>query len=649
METQTPQNPIVPTEPTQTEPAKTVTPELAKKPKRNKFWLYTVLFLVVAAGAAGAWYYLSLTSGDNTPPQLSLGGNKFQGSTITTAAQYSECDPKNTPAARTDLIDLTKGTYYVFTTEKMDLKDFEEAIYCSESGKKVQWEAAYYDNSDKKFLVGIGTGPWVGTKPLKNIYANEVFTLFLNGDVQIDHDVIKLVDEDDLKLTIDKDFRGWKLASSNNLIDIEDRITKIFIEKDGKFVETTIDKVSNNVAVWLKLKEATKGTTTSTTTTTTTTTTAPTSACGNGSVESGEQCDDGNSASPGCSATCTVENGYSCTGALSVCTLKCGNGTVEAGEQCDDGNSASPGCSTTCTLEPGYSCTAPAIGASVCTPIPAVCGDGNKISTEQCDDGNTTAGDGCSEICRGELGYTCTGTTPSVCAANAACGNGVIEGTETCDDRNTTSGDGCSSSCIIEEAWKCSGAPSVCTEACGNGILEEGEGCDDGVNNTDHPNGFHTYQCRLDCQPLRCGDGIVDNLKNEKCDDGNTNNNDGCLNGCTLPAVCGNGVKEGSEQCDDSNLIDGDGCSATCREELGYYCTDENGDPVACHTECGDGIIAGNEACDDGDTSSQDGCNTTCQIEPDACPGLNPPGFQFVVPEGWIFQDGECVPFTQTY
>ena len=42
--------------------------------------------------------------------------------------------------------------------------------------------------------------------------------------------------------------------------------------------------------------------------------------CGNGLVEPGETCDDGNaSAGDGCSATCQVEAGYECTGAPSVC------------------------------------------------------------------------------------------------------------------------------------------------------------------------------------------------------------------------------------------------------------------------------------------------------------------------------------------
>ena len=56
----------------------------------------------------------------------------------------------------------------------------------------------------------------------------------------------------------------------------------------------------------------------------------------------------------------------------------CGNGLVEPGEACDDGNTvAGDGCE------------------SDCTETTQLCGDGLVHSTEECDDGNTVAGDGC--------------------------------------------------------------------------------------------------------------------------------------------------------------------------------------------------------------------------------------------------------------
>ena len=64
-----------------------------------------------------------------------------------------------------------------------------------------------------------------------------------------------------------------------------------------------------------------------------------TAVCGNGKVELGEQCDDGNHvACDGCAPTCRLE--------------RCGDGIAECGEECDDGPAnGTPGgkCTSTCT------------------------------------------------------------------------------------------------------------------------------------------------------------------------------------------------------------------------------------------------------------------------------------------------------------
>ncbi len=107
--------------------------------------------------------------------------------------------------------------------------------------------------------------------------------------------------------------------------------------------------------------------------------------CGNGILEFGEQCDDGNTISgDGCSATCQTE----------AVPAVCGNGVVEAGEECDDGNLISgDGCSAACTLE-----GAPSGGGG--GVIKYLCGNGIKDPGEQCDDGNNISGDGCNSICQ---------------------------------------------------------------------------------------------------------------------------------------------------------------------------------------------------------------------------------------------------------
>lgn len=129
--------------------------------------------------------------------------------------------------------------------------------------------------------------------------------------------------------------------------------------------------------------------------------------CGDGELDMGEGCDDGNTMSgDGCSATCEVEF--------------CGDGVVQGTEQCDDGNSTpGDGCSPTCTIEK--------------TPC---CGDGIVDMGEECDDGNTSGGDGCSATCQNE--------------DPPCCGDGILQAGEECDDGNTSDGDGCSAVCEIE-------------------------------------------------------------------------------------------------------------------------------------------------------------------------------------------------------
>ena len=98
---------------------------------------------------------------------------------------------------------------------------------------------------------------------------------------------------------------------------------------------------------------------------------------------------------------------------------------------------------------------------------------------------------------------------------------------------------------------------------CGNGLIEPGEECDDGEDNAAAPGA-----CRPDCNLPACGDEITD--PGEDCDDGNLTAGDGCEATCHVTdpdAVCGDGEETGAEFCDDGNTADGDGCSADCLVE----------------------------------------------------------------------------------
>ncbi len=93
----------------------------------------------------------------------------------------------------------------------------------------------------------------------------------------------------------------------------------------------------------------------------------------------------------------------------------------------------------------------------------------------------------------------------------------------------------------------------------------------------------------------RCGDGLVSGT--EQCDDGNTDDTDGCTNRCTI-AACGDGVKAVTEQCDDGNTDDTDACTNRCT--------------IAA---CGDGVKAVDEECDNSALPQPDPyCDGNCHL-----------------------------------
>jgi len=327
--------------------------------------------------------------------------------------------------------------------------------------------------------------------------------------------------------------------------------------------------------------------------------------CGNGIVDPHEACDD-KGVSGGCTASCQVVAGFTCsknptTGAGTCVPAPksvCGNAIVETGETCDDGNQASlDGCSSSCKIEAGYSCTTPGM---LCTQNER-CGDGNvdQDRGEVCDDGNTNSGDGCTGDCSQiEPNFVCA-TPGKPCVSTVRCGDSKIGGNETCDDGNSKGGDGCSATCTLEPGWTCSVIGLPCSAAkCGDGILAGLEECEYAVGETAPKTGCDVnckivagYDCATTapfaCAATNCGNKIVE--RGEQCDDGNNLAFDGCykckaepscVNG-VCKSVCGDGQRYDDEQCDDGNNRDNDGCSSTCKIETGFTCTDITNQPPA--------------------------------------------------------------------
>jgi cysteine-rich repeat protein len=305
--------------------------------------------------------------------------------------------------------------------------------------------------------------------------------------------------------------------------------------------------------------------------------------CGNGILEEGEECDDGNNIDcDGCSAKCIIEF--------------CGDGIVQYGEQCDDGNNINgDGCSSNCMIE-HY--TPVCIDADFEYDINlGVCGVNCLSSCGSIDETSINVPLGAryevrGQVLRGSPGQ-CQTNEDFYLEINDEFGPETVDDADPCaisvriDFLGTFNFNSGWNDIIIHSASQC--PPDVhansveltklCLyyiEECGNGILDSGEQCDDGNNiNGDGC----SSNCMIEHYTPVCGNGILDS--GEQCDDGNNINGDGCSSTCVIEhytPVCGNGILDSGEQCDDGNNINGDGCSSTCVIESTNPCKNKNND-----------------------------------------------------------------------
>jgi len=299
-------------------------------------------------------------------------------------------------------------------------------------------------------------------------------------------------------------------------------------------------------------------------------------------------------------------------GGIAVGVQVCGNGTVEEGEDCDDGN-----------LDNDDGCN------SVCEVVP-FCGDGNIDPGEVCDDGNGDDGDGCDGECQSE-GLAFGGVQNGVAMADALAGGFQVCFSDLYNaDLDHAGMQAACDGDTVMVACREVGQPDFLVSAMGargevfRATPAEQEGSThthNGVQwyyNDNWSFGFapagvpvrlnqadvegdpgaaqrlswHTignsggYRCgataglnanagwerivlhrgggiAVDVQI--CGNGEVE--EGEACDDGNLANDDDCNSVCEIIPPCGNGRPDDGEQCDDGNLVNGDGCDALCTFE----------------------------------------------------------------------------------
>jgi fibro-slime domain-containing protein len=257
--------------------------------------------------------------------------------------------------------------------------------------------------------------------------------------------------------------------------------------------------------------------------------------CGDGTIQAvdGEQCDDG------------PNNGAPSSGCGTDCKLKCGNGVVDSGEQCDDGSgptgngSATSKCATNCKwkcgnglLDPGEQCDDGKNDGSygTCNPnctFAPYCGDGTTQNPpEACDNGAANSASAYGP-----------GSCTDQCVPGGFCGDGIVNGPEKCDDgKNTGMPGSCKPDC----------SAYVPTVQCGDGIVQPPEQCDDGGG--PNGNGTAASKCDSTCR-FKCGNGQVD--PGEQCDNGVNDGSYGtCTSDCKFAGYCGDGIKNGPEQCD---------------------------------------------------------------------------------------------------
>jgi cysteine-rich repeat protein len=430
--------------------------------------------------------------------------------------------------------------------------------------------------------------------------------------------------------------------------------------------------------------------------------------CGDGIIQSSrEECEGTSVAGETC-----LGNGYdagevvctSCKLDYSDChsvSIECGNGIIESGEDCDDDNLVDgDGCSDLCITE--------------------YCGDNivNNIY-EECDgtadcEADCTAKPGkCKRINPGEPAYVpgsgCDGSLAdpkvthnyAVCKSYSGCmwevqicGDGIVSGDEECDKNKQYSVGTrliCDSNCerkctniggdnpmFASEAygWTDIDTASKYEDYCESESMLKESSCtsDGGLLYKDIYCPSNDMICKDGACVDSCGDGILQTDLGEECDGeefggktcedfpGKSGEDLICsVSDCTIIAInclaegCGDGVVTGDEDCEDGNTANDDGCSASCITEycgdkivqvgLNEVCDlgDENTDTpcvadydrsceycnTSCKTQliigsyCGDGTITDFEVCDNGtantDTACVAGYGEVCNYCDDLC------------------------------
>ena len=149
--------------------------------------------------------------------------------------------------------------------------------------------------------------------------------------------------------------------------------------------------------------------------------------CGDGVVQSGEACDDGNTLSgDGCSLACAVELGYLCSGTPSSCVARCAGVICTGGDACN---------ASSCNPSNGRCELSPRVDGTLCNDV-NLCSTGDVCTAGVCGGREVVcpAGDGCSAATCNPSSGRCEGAPLPDCTACGAgnfCAGGVCGGVPT--------------------------------------------------------------------------------------------------------------------------------------------------------------------------------------------------------------------------
>jgi cysteine-rich repeat protein len=379
--------------------------------------------------------------------------------------------------------------------------------------------------------------------------------------------------------------------------------------------------------------------------------------CGNGKVEPGEACDDGNLVDmDGCSSLCVLESTSAadvCPGVAIPLTAEPGQALILHGSVTSSTSGAyhhyAGGCGGGSGRDVVYTIKPAASGKAVVkltADFPAIIS-----SRTTCDDEKTESKCGGIQAATGGettlevpvfadtpayiivdgYGGTSGNFTLDVEVSTASCGNGIAELPEQCDDGNTTNGDGCSSECSLETGGivnDCPGQPFVLSGAPGavRKISFAGNTATQGAR-TQSPTGcFYgagpnmVYALKADISgsvAAHLNAGYANANLHARSDCGS---NDYQL-GCTQREEAGALDIEFPVKQDQWFYLFVEGNRSGTTDFAGPFSLDVTLTPSA----CGDGVLGGGEQCDDGNNVSGDGCSATCALEAysdvGTCPG----------------------------